>query len=75
MMIENAHSVKKCLTCQRWSGWREPDALHDSITYDASRQLGECVEGPWHGSLRSVRNACGRWVVWEKLVNSASPDC
>lgn len=75
MLIENARSVKKCLTCQRWSGWRQADSRLDNIAYDPSRLLGECIEGPWHGSLRSVRNACGRWVVWEKLVSSALPDC
>lgn len=66
-MREAASQLKKCLTCNRWSGWRQPGTVPDTVVYDDSRDQGECVEGPWHGSQRSVRNACGRWVCWLAL--------
>jgi hypothetical protein len=37
------------------------------IEYDPENPKGECVEGPWHGSLRGVKNACGQWLLWQVL--------
>lgn len=64
--------LKKCLSCQRWGGWRRALPEGD-IEYDEAQPKGECREGPWHGSLRSVRNACGRWVQWAPWADSTKP--
>lgn len=65
-MAEQSSSLRRCATCQRWQGWRRP--LGDSIEYDPDNDRGLCREGPWDGDSRSVRNACGRWTLWEKLT-------
>ncbi len=58
---------KRCLSCNRWGGARRPGAVPGTIEYDEDADKGPCVEGPWHGSLRGPRNACGQWVPWMML--------
>jgi hypothetical protein len=58
---------KRCVSCNRWGGVRRPGAEPDTVEYDENNDRGPCVEGPWHGSLRSPRNACGQWVLWVAL--------
>lgn len=57
--------LRKCLSCQRWQGWRKFEPVTQHVEYDEARPEGECKEGPWHGSLRTVKNACGRWLQWQ----------
>lgn len=70
MALQSA-DLKKCLSCQRWGGGRRLAAEPGMIEFDESEPKGLCNEGPWHGSLRSVRNACGRWQRWEALTPEA----
>ena len=58
---------KRCLSCNRWGGTRRPGAAPDTVEYDEHNDRGPCVDGPWHGSLRGPRNACGQWVMWLAL--------
>lgn len=67
-MLQQSAALRRCATCQRWQGWRRTVAeAADRIEYDPVQDRGLCQDGPWHGDLRSVRNACGRWVLWERL--------
>ncbi|BAL24430.1 hypothetical protein [Azoarcus sp. KH32C] len=58
---------KRCVSCNRWGGKRKPGSAAGEVEYDEHDDKGECIEGPWHGSLRSPRNACGQWVLWVEL--------
>ncbi|MCK0512784.1 hypothetical protein [Aromatoleum buckelii] len=58
---------KRCLSCKRWGGRRRPGSEPSSVEYDENDDKGPCIEGPWHGSLRGPRNACGQWVMWAEL--------
>jgi len=58
---------KRCVSCNRWGGVRRPGAESNTVEYDENNDRGPCVEGPWHGSLRSPRNACGQWILWAAL--------
>lgn len=58
---------KRCLSCDRWGGTRRPGEAPGEVEYDEANPRGPCVEGPWHGSLRGPRNACGQWVLWVAL--------
>lgn len=59
-------AMAKCLSCQRWVGERSLSADRLSIGHDPDVR-GICNGGPWHGTLREPRNACGRWVVWAAI--------
>lgn len=59
---------KRCISCNRWGGERTPGTTPGEVEYDSARDRGPCIEGPWHGTLRGPRNACGQWVLWVKLV-------
>lgn len=68
-MLSQSSSLRRCATCQRWQGWRRPlPGQPDSIEYDPELDRGLCQGGPWDGDSRSVRNACGRWMLWEQLT-------
>ncbi len=54
----------RCPTCRRWGGLRELAADGSTRLPDPAQLRGPCQEGPWHGSLRGPRNACGQWVDW-----------
>ena len=60
-------SLKRCTACKRWQGVRRIGEQPGTVEYDAEADKGLCHEGPWHGSLRSARSACGRWVQWAAL--------
>jgi hypothetical protein len=59
---------KRCVSCNRWGGARRPGAEPATVEYDEHQGKGPCVEGPWHGSLRGPRNACGQWIMWIALT-------
>ncbi|MCK9987826.1 MAG: hypothetical protein AzoDbin1_04298 [Azoarcus sp.] len=58
---------KRCVSCKRWGGARKPGANPGEVEYEDDAR-GPCNEGPWHGTLRSPRNACGQWVMWAELT-------
>lgn len=62
-----AASAKRCLCCNRWGGKRVPRPEQDGIAYDPAAPQGPCVDGPWNGTLRGPRNACGHWLKWSAL--------
>lgn len=71
MPVQSAHD-KRCLSCKRWGGARRPGAEPDTVEYEEGAS-GLCNEGPWHGSLRRARNACGQWVRWAALDPQTPP--
>lgn len=58
---------RRCVSCERWGGVRRAGAAAGTVEYDAQNDKGPCCEGPWHGSLRGARNACGQWILWKAL--------
>ena len=66
MTIETAE-LRRCPTCQRWDGARRLSADGCGVELDSENNRGKCTEGPWHGSLRGPRNACGQWLQWVEI--------
>ena len=66
--------LRRCPTCRRWGGKRWLGANGEQVELDADDNRGPCVEGPWHGSLRGPRNACGQWLRWIEIVPAHSPE-
>lgn len=60
--------LRRCPTCQRWAGERTLGADGFSVELNPDNSRGQCTEGPWHGSMRGPRNACGQWVQWERIA-------
>lgn len=54
----------RCPTCRRWAGVRHIADDGENVLLDPAQPRGACTEGPWHGTLRGPRNACGQWVAW-----------
>ena len=44
------------------------------VAIDSDTVAGLCVGGPWDGSPRLARSACGRWVRWQALRHDADTD-
>lgn len=60
---------KRCASCQRWTGARaagEPGM----VRVVAETDTGLCHGGPWDGSERRARSACGHWACWPVLIVS-----
>ena len=62
---------RRCPSCERWGGVRRLGADGVAIQLDPANTLGRCNEGPWHGSLRGPRNACGQWKPWLEIAPAA----
>ena len=45
-----------------------------SVELDPANSRGACNEGPWHGSLRGPRNACGQWLRWVAMETAGEAD-
>lgn len=56
--------LRRCPTCKRWGGRRTVGEDGVTVHLHPTEQRGACNEGPWHGSLRGPRNACGQWLHW-----------
>lgn len=72
-----AHSVgelRRCPTCNRWGGSRllAPDGV--TVELDPQNNRGKCNEGPWHGTMRGPRNACGQWLQWIEIRTKRTDD-
>ncbi|HRD34982.1 MAG TPA: hypothetical protein PLR02_12080 [Rhodocyclaceae bacterium] len=65
--------IGRCTTCNRWGGRRRVGEDGHTVLLDPTRPRGPCVRGPWHGSLRGPRNACGYWLIWAKLEPAGPP--
>jgi hypothetical protein len=59
-------AIRKCLSCDRWSGVRQLSADRRTIEHE-DQAHGECIGGPWHGTQRETISACGRWIAWAAL--------
>jgi len=66
-------AARRCTSCNRWGGEREADVATDQVLFSPSNDRGPCIEGPWDGTLRSSRNACGRWLKWVALAPDTPP--
>ncbi|AWI74999.1 hypothetical protein CEW83_06975 [Parazoarcus communis] len=73
MAVEIAE-LRRCPTCQRWDGTRQLAADGSTVELDPANNRGKCTEGPWHGSLRGPRNACGQWLQWIEILPVNTPD-
>lgn len=60
--------LRRCPSCERWGGVRRLGADRMAIELDPANNRGRCNEGPWHGSLRGPRNACGQWKPWIEIA-------
>jgi len=66
--------LRRCPTCQRWAGSRRIGDDGHQVELDPAQPRGNCTEGPWHGSSRGPRNACGQWLKWECIAPPVTDD-
>jgi hypothetical protein len=65
---------QRCASCERWSGERRPGETPDSVLIEAETATGMCRGGPWDGSERRARSACGHWRLWPQLAGTVATD-
>lgn len=70
MTILQSVDRKRCASCERWSGPRQVGATADTVAIASEQETGLCNGGPWHGSERRARAACGRWTCWPALMQT-----
>jgi hypothetical protein len=58
---------KRCATCERWCGEREPVGQPGTVAIAGETIAGLCIGGGWDGSERRARSTCGHWQVWVAL--------
>jgi hypothetical protein len=39
-----------------------------SVMVDSETTPGICRGGPWDGSERRARSACGHWLIWPAIA-------
>lgn len=66
-LVPQAVARKRCASCQRWTGERQPGQPGD-VLIAAETATGLCNGGPWDQSERRARSACGHWQCWPMLV-------
>lgn len=64
-------ALRRCASCQRWSGARAPGGEPLSVSIESEQASGLCIDGPWNGSERRARSACGKWTLWLRLESGA----
>lgn len=69
MPLQSA-ALCRCATCERWDGPRTVGGDAGSVRIGSETDGGICVGGPWDGTPRRARSACGRWLRWHKLGES-----
>ncbi|QRM19988.1 hypothetical protein GBK02_11540 [Dechloromonas sp. TW-R-39-2] len=69
-MLIQAVDRKRCASCERWQGPRQPGATNASVLIESETVTGLCHGGGWDGDERRARSACGHWQRWLKLQNS-----
>jgi hypothetical protein len=73
-MIIQPASRKRCATCNRWAGPRSParqdesGGTTDAVEIGSETDAGLCIGGPWDGTERRARSACGQWIVWHAIT-------
>lgn len=63
-------ALRRCASCERWSGFRRVGNAPETVEIEDERAVGLCRGGPWDGSERRARSACGRWVRWLMLADA-----
>jgi hypothetical protein len=71
-MLPQRVDRKRCASCERWSGSRQPGETADTVLIAAETDTGICQGGPWDGSERRARSACGHWQIWSAKTDGAS---
>jgi len=69
-LLNHLVARKRCASCERWSGSRQPGTTPDIVLIEAETSTGICQDGPWDGSERRARSACGHWKCWSILAAS-----
>ena len=67
-MLSQPVDRRRCASCERWSGVRQCNSTVDSVLIEAETAIGLCCGGPWDGSERRARSACGHWLRWHALA-------
>ncbi|WP_153147324.1 hypothetical protein [Dechloromonas sp. H13] len=70
-MLNQAVDRKRCASCERWQGERQPGATADTVAIESELATGLCSGGGWDGSERRARSACGHWRLWPPLQPAA----
>ncbi|APR05042.1 hypothetical protein SAMN05216242_101273 [Thauera chlorobenzoica] len=73
MPLLQAVSDRRCISCERWHGRRRAGDEPDTVEVASGATRGLCIDGPWHRSIRGVRNACGQWLRWSGLAGKPAP--
>ncbi len=60
-LLIQAIDRKRCGSCERWSGLRQAGPTPDVVMIESETSTGLCQGGPWDGSERRARSACGHW--------------
>ncbi len=73
-MPDQPVSLKRCASCERWCGDRQPGDAAATVRIAGDQATGLCAGGPWDGQVRRARSACGHWRLWAALAeNAAAP--
>jgi hypothetical protein len=70
-LLIHAVDRKRCASCQRWSGRRLPGHKPGTVLIESETSPGLCQGGPWDGSERRARSACGHWQCWQQVAGAA----
>lgn len=65
-------AARRCGTCARWGGPRAPAPEAAAVRLAAETVSGPCLGGPWDGSERRARAACGRWQAWPAVPTESA---
>jgi len=66
-LLIQAVERRRCASCERWSGPRQPGEQVGTVLIASETTEGLCQGGPWDGSERRARSACGHWQCWSAL--------
>jgi hypothetical protein len=69
-LLIQAADRRRCASCERWSGWRQPGEEPGTVIIESETSEGLCQGGPWDNSERRARSACGHWTIWLELGNA-----
>jgi len=69
-LLNQAIARKRCASCQRWQGPRQPGSEPDTVAIASETVTGLCQGGGWDGDERRARSACGHWQIWAVLTGA-----
>jgi hypothetical protein len=72
-VLSQAVERKRCASCERWQGARQPGETPGTVAIEAETVTGLCEGGGWNGSERRARSACGHWRLWPALELADKP--